>query len=72
MSKPDVSETDVMPFVYEPDEQRRRRGWCEFRVWRRDFGLGNCTRYAVERVGGYGFCRQHAEIVRRKLGMEEA
>ena len=75
-----MSNRKVEEFLYEPRtvlESFGNRNWkpdldhCRFSVAEhgRITTWHQCTRKGVEKIDGYGFCKQHSKEVRRRLGI---
>lgn len=66
---------DISFRIWRPDPMQERwkigvvKGNCRYSVWAStDWHSHQCTRKATEIVEGYGFCKQHAKIIRRDFG----
>jgi hypothetical protein len=60
--------------VYEPLDYQKSIGWklspdsCAYKIYERDGVYPHqCSRKPKETIEGYGFCTQHAKLVRKRL-----
>ena len=64
--------------VYEPLDWEAKMGyrrdpkWCAHQVHTGIVGFRQCGKQPAETIEGYGFCRQHAKMVRERLEREKS